>query len=414
MPITIVSSQITNLNTLALKILGTGAVQKPIHLALVLDTSGSMEGDRISSVKRTLKVLIDNLRPDDKITVIGFSTGATTLLSAHLITADNKTATMESIDNLQAEGNTNMAAGIEALGRATNPDAVVILTDGQINYGITSAAGLISLVRSYVSTTPVYTLGYGVDHNSDLLSSISTKTNGSYTFIDNETMLPISIGNLLGTLQNEVAKSVKILIPDGGTSAELNSDNTNTYEIGAVVADTPVWAIFKGTGSTDGFKVSYEEQGVKITVPVVVDSSLDQLDLIEQWIRCEVSKGIAAISSALKAYNIPEAKRLLVRTMAYVERPDTMTRTLVIRMKAQLDELSSEINVVDQQGCRRNGVLGVALRANTSAMTYNTQRGVSNYAGDDLFSSPVGRMMSGQMASQYTQDPVQPAMIARS
>ena len=98
-----------NHNTMGIKILGVGNVEsKKINIALLIDTSGSMEGIRINSVKKTLRVLVDILEEDDIITLIGFSSNEKIILSKVKINNSNKNSIIEEIDNLKAEGGTNL------------------------------------------------------------------------------------------------------------------------------------------------------------------------------------------------------------------------------------------------------------------------------------------------------------------
>ena len=84
------------------------------HLALLLDTSGSMEGDRITALKRTIHLLIDSLTEKDVLTLISYNSDATVLANA-LVVGENREQLRTMITSLAADGGTNMEAAILAL-----------------------------------------------------------------------------------------------------------------------------------------------------------------------------------------------------------------------------------------------------------------------------------------------------------
>ena len=169
---------------------GTVSTQRPIYIALVIDTSGSMKGERINAVKRTLTVLIERLALGDKITLITFANDATRVLRNVTISEASRTEAIAKVAAISAEGGTNMEAGMTALGKCVynsdKPDAVVILTDGYVNQGINTVGGIYAIYNYFVKGTPIYALGYGAEHNGDFLRGLSIRSRGSYTFVNDE------------------------------------------------------------------------------------------------------------------------------------------------------------------------------------------------------------------------------------
>ena len=396
---------------------------RAIHIGLIMDTSGSMEGERISAVKKTLSVLIDRLSEGDMISVVGFSSNATTLMSAIRITADNKATLIEQVNQLHADGGTNMESGITAMGNifkdglVRKPNAVALLTDGQVNEGITQIGGLASLLRSYLSGVPIYTLGYGSDHNVDLLRSISGRTQATYTYITNEIVLPTSIGDLLGGLQNEVASSAWISYPNRWKCLEQNAGTTSPFQMGSLIAEKPSWVVFKvpaGSEAPATFKLNYKLTGSEETqtVDIVIDDSIDRLDVLEQQLRCTTATTLDEVTELLKRHSLGEAKAKLTQTCELLSTCEASTRTLVIRMKAQIEEMLEEVNRLETMtppqpglGRRRGHMVDftpMVMRTSSTAQNYGAQRGVTSNA-QALFSSPTIIRTTQTVVSQYSQ-----------
>lgn len=390
------------------------AVTRPVHLALVMDKSGSMEGDRISSVKKTLNVLIDALELGDKITLVGFSGMASVIINAAVIgDAEARAALKVSVDTLTADGGTNMEAGVVALGALFTgvkaPDSVVVLTDGYVNEGITSVAGIYSLLNSYLPSVPVYALGYGTDHNAEFMRALSSRTNGTYTFLDSEIALPAAIGDLLGGLKGEVAKAAHISFPAHWKCLELNAGD-GVIGMGSLVADKPTWVIFElaapAAAPVLAPSLSYRMVDSGTTYMVSLDSvpadSVTNVELQEQYLRCIVAKALDDASVLLRNYKINDAKILISATVDKISASVAAGGAMAIRMKAQLDEMKEEL----ERGGNHQHIL---LQSSGTAARYTQQRGVSSGGVvDEMFSTPTLRRHQTQMVQQYSQAPADP------
>lgn len=422
----------------------TAEVIRNINIALVIDQSGSMEGDRITSVKRTIRLLIQQLQNGDTISLVAFSNRAATLIRSATISDETRRQVEEAVDRLVADGGTNLECGIAELGSFVQqtgmPDAVVILTDGHINEGISSAAGLSSVIGSYLQSTPIYTLGYGTDHNGDLLRSLATRTCGTYTFIDNEIVLPASVGDLLGGLQGEVAKSAELSYPEEWKCEEpVDQNNPGIRSLGSLISDKPTWVMLSlPPASADSdvvltYKMGDEEKRVVVQPS---DSGLDSVEMEEQFLRCVTGHTLDKVAAAIRGYQMDEAKTLLEATLAEIDASPAKQRPLCIRMKAQLVEMKEQVEQhrVGHGMRRQNAVVGLGgaalgptpaggfyggapsidamlLRTTSTASNYGAQRGVTSLGGaalgptasDGIFSSPTAVRRNRQMVSHYSQ-----------
>ena len=400
---------------LGYRILATAAAAqeqaKAIHVALVMDKSGSMQGERIESVKKTLTVLIDKLELGDKITLVGFSGMAAVIINAALIgDAEARAALKASVNTLDADGGTNMEAGVVALGELFNggspPDSVVLLTDGYVNEGITSVAGIYSLLNSYLPSVPVYALGYGAEHNADFMRALSSRTNGTYTFLDSEIALPASIGDLLGGLKGEVAKAASMTFPKHWKCLELNGGD-GVIGLGSLVADKPTWVVFElptapapapATATSPLLNYCMGETTHTIVLSSVPTDSVTSVELQEQYLRCIVARALDTASSLLKTYKINDAKALINNTIDKIATSSVAGGAMAIRMKAQLEEMKEEL--CSGSSSNHHHVL---LQAGSTATRYTQQRGVSGGRHvDDMFSTPTLMRHQTQMVEQYS------------
>ena len=87
--------------------------QQAVHMMLLVDTSGSMESDdKLSSVKRSIQLLVSLLSPEDRLSLVTFSDDSKTFLSRVIPTPEERQAIQYRVSNLRADGSTNMSAGL--------------------------------------------------------------------------------------------------------------------------------------------------------------------------------------------------------------------------------------------------------------------------------------------------------------
>jgi len=381
---------------------------RPIHMALILDQSGSMEGDRIESVKKTLTVLIQRLVVGDKISVVSFASDAKCVLKGLVIDETTRATAIAAVATLVADGGTNMEAGISVLGsflpETGKPDAVVILTDGHVNHGLQTAAGLNSVIQAYAAGVPVYTLGYGANHNGILLRSLASRNSGTYTFIGTEIVLPAAIGDLFGSLQNEVAKQAAISYPSSWSCEEPEKQVAGRFTIGSLVADKATWVML-GVPAGDtatSVELIYTVDGVEHRDTVTVtDNGLSHLDMEVQMLRCKTAKTLDAVVAALTNRNNALAKQLLNAALAVFASSPAAACPLAIHMKAQLDEMKETVDQTPSAA--------VLLNTTSIAANYTSQRGVSMSGGaggvgspTNLFASPGVIRATAAMTTQYS------------
>jgi hypothetical protein len=363
-----------------------------IRLAFLLDVSGSMSGERLTAVKRTLHAARPLFEPEDRVTLITFANSALTVVSDHVMDEDGAVAFYTAVDELVANGGTNMAAAFEALGPlSVRLDAIILLTDGQVNEGISSTQGLLTLGLG-LGSKPFYTLGYGADHNRTLLQQFAVKSRGSYTYVDTDEMLPRIMGDLMGGLRTQVYAAATLSV-EGATCRELGG-GAATFRVGGLVPDRDYWTIFTGSPSSVVLR-----DGVTEVATVIPIASADE-EVREQILRCQVATVLEEATQALENYeSVPASLAALCTVMDGL--PDTMRgRDLVRQMRAQLEEIR-------MAPPRASPHLLARMSSGTAYLS--SQRGASsNYA--PVFSSPLQRLYSDETqilyASQRSEDPV--------
>ncbi|MFQ6001520.1 MAG: VIT domain-containing protein, partial [Anaerolineae bacterium] len=153
---------------------------------LVLDTSGSMEGEKLSQAKEALRYVLEHLNPEDRFNIIAFSTGVS-LYADELQPAANRREAQRFIDGLTAVGGTNIhRALLEALAMAKGerPQIIIFLTDGLPTEGVVEMEEIIEDVRDAASENArIFAFGVGDDVNTLLLDTIAQENRGASVYV---------------------------------------------------------------------------------------------------------------------------------------------------------------------------------------------------------------------------------------
>ncbi len=191
----------------------------PVNLALVIDRSGSMSGDKIARAREAALELVSRLAPDDIVSLIAYDSTVETLVPAQrLRDADGLEA---AIRGLESRGNTALHGGVvraaaevrRHLGEGRHVPRIILLSDGQANVGPSSPEELgrlgASLVKEGISVT---TIGLGLGFNEDLMTRLAERSDGNTYFVENSDDLPRIFAAELGDVLNVVARRVVIEI----------------------------------------------------------------------------------------------------------------------------------------------------------------------------------------------------------
>ena len=228
----------------------TAELRSPVHLCFVIDTSASMADDKkLENVKRSIHFLLDFLSSEDIISIVTFSEVAKVILNRVAVTAAEKENIRARISIMCVESNTNLSAGIiqsrECLLNDSNKykQGILLLTDGYANLGLTRPADILEIVTNTIgggcTGTSISSVGYGTDHNVELLQSISTEGGGSYYVVNNLEDVACVFGDILGGLISCSAQQLRVILPLGTEVKSRYARNVIDSTVNIVIGDIP-------------------------------------------------------------------------------------------------------------------------------------------------------------------------------
>lgn len=202
------------------------------NFVFLIDVSGSMYGaTRLDLVKSSLKLLVNNLREEDRVAIVVYAGAAGEVLSS--TSGSDKRKIMEAINNLTAGGSTAGGAGIELAYKiaernfiSNGNNRVILCTDGDFNVGVSSNHELENIIeRKRKSGVFLTVLGYGMGNYKDSkMQVLAQKGNGNHAYIDNIQEANKVLVNEFGGTMHAVAKDVKIQV-------EFNPEHVAQYRL---------------------------------------------------------------------------------------------------------------------------------------------------------------------------------------
>lgn len=264
---------------------------------LIIDRSGSMSGDKIVQARNAAKFITQNLNLGDKFNIIDFASDIRSFRGEHVdFTAANESAALDYIDNLLANGSTNISGAFgEAIPQfsaasSNTANIIIFFTDGQQTAGITDTDLLIEYVDNLVEQNEakisLFTFGIGSSTNERLLATLAANNNGLADFLGKDE-LEAKITEFYLLIRNPVLINTAIQTEPDILGEIYPSRLPNLYKGQQMILagryDEPVPFQLTLSGEAFGDPVSYTYE------PVLSDSLISQYAFIPKiWAKQKI------------------------------------------------------------------------------------------------------------------------------
>jgi Ca-activated chloride channel homolog len=207
---------------------GAGA-RLPVNVALVLDRSGSMGGQKIALARSAAQQALSLLGADDRFAVVVYDQIVDVLVESTPATSEARRHAKDALARTEARGSTDLCGGwlrgCEQVGLALNEGTLgrcLLLTDGLANHGITDRGELLrhaaELRARGVATS---TFGVGADFDERLLRDIAQRSGGNFYFLEHPQQIPDLLASEMGETLEVIARRATLLVElPAGASAE--------------------------------------------------------------------------------------------------------------------------------------------------------------------------------------------------
>lgn len=285
----------------------------PNNLVFLLDVSGSMDyPDKLPLVKAALKLLIQNMRDEDRIAIVVYAGAAGLILPSTSGSERNKI--LAALERLSAGGSTAGGEGIELAYQIAQQhylsdgnNRVILATDGDFNVGVSSDAGLERLIeKKRESNIFLSVLGFGTGNYKDnKMETLADKGNGNYAYIDNILEAKKTLGKEMGGTLYTIAKDVKIQVEFNPVfvhsyrlvgyenrllnDEDFNNDKKDAGELGAGHTVTAIYEIIPTASTT---KPAATTDALKYQTTVTTNAAQNSGEMLTVKLRYKQPKGI--------------------------------------------------------------------------------------------------------------------------
>jgi Ca-activated chloride channel family protein len=205
------------------------ATRPPMNVAIVIDHSGSMQGEKMARARDAARGMVARLGDRDRVSLVQYDDTADLLVPATITDESGKRRLEAAINSIQDAGGTNLHDGL-VLGRdqilnnlaAGHVNRVVLLSDGNANVGVTDIPTLARLAGDASERgVRITTVGLGVDYNEDLMEAVAENGRGQYYYVKDAGGLDAVFAGELRAIQSTVATAAELRIEPACAGVEI-------------------------------------------------------------------------------------------------------------------------------------------------------------------------------------------------
>lgn len=335
----------------------------PVNVALVLDKSGSMNGEKMEQAKAAAIQAVELLNERDKLSIIVYDSDVKVLVP--VTTVSDKKAIKDTIKHIQASGGTALYAGVVSGANQLREylqdngvHRVILLSDGQANEGPDTPTELGQLgTRLINDNISVTTIGLGLGYNEDLMVQLALRSDGNHSFVEHADMLAGVFQQEFGDVMSVVAQDVKVNIdlkdgfrPLGVQGREaIIKDRSIEVSLNQLYGDQEKYVLLEIETDEEARSGTYEVATVSLSYDNVITEKADAFEdvVVAHFThsREQVEEDVDAetmVSAIEQQAVLNEEKAIQLRDLGKREEAETLLRQNASYLKEHADKYDSD------------------------------------------------------------------------
>jgi Ca-activated chloride channel homolog len=241
----------------------------PKDITFVVDTSGSMSGEKMGQAKRALAYCLKNLNAEDRFEIIRFSTEAEAMFGAlRTATRDNVLFARRFVEDFEPIGGTNSEEALTLAlkanaGTSSRPAVVIFITDGKPTIGETDEDRLVKRVKdANAERLRIFTFGVGDDLNTHFLDKLTEATRAARTYVGEKDDLELPVSTFFEKIKSPVL--VDVAIDFGGG---IRATQTYPRDLPDLFKGSQLVVFGRYSGSGNAVTVTGTVNGRRVSLP---------------------------------------------------------------------------------------------------------------------------------------------------
>ena len=298
-----------------------GKSSAPIDIVCVIDRSGSMSGEKMKLVKSSLEFMVDQMKEEDHLSIVTFDTNVETILNVTKMNKEGKEISRKKIKSIQAGSCTNLSGGlfegysiVEERTSDSKVCSILLFTDGLANRGFTKTDEFVNSINKQKEKLkgpcPIFTFGFGSDHDANMLKSISESSNGLYYYVGKEDEIPSCFADCLGGLLSIVAQNIKIQLKtkNGVTIKKSLASYKATFNDEKTICELSIGDIYSEEFRDLVFVLNLPKLNEEIDLSNVLEFTISYFNVIEKSIQKTVLDGMLKRPKKIEGSNKPNVE----------------------------------------------------------------------------------------------------------
>jgi Ca-activated chloride channel family protein len=195
-----------------------GGRRPPLNICLLIDRSGSMEGEPLDYVKRAASYVVDLMDQNDILSIVAFAEDVQVIMPARRVV--NKQLIKEHINRLQVKNTTNIYDALVVAGQQVGQarsnafvNRILFLSDGDPTTGIKDFGSIVAkAAESKDVGITITALGFGPEYNEELIAGIARRCGGNYYYISRPDLIPEVFRRELDQLMTVTAQNLRLTV----------------------------------------------------------------------------------------------------------------------------------------------------------------------------------------------------------